>query len=400
MEHFPIVKSLIRVALAQDSVSVRHQVERLAASLHKAGDADGDAVDRLLSGEARTKNLTPSRLTKSSSGRTGRDRMSRSVAVPVDRETSAPLAALVFPEDNATRLPIFASSVSGTIDALLLEWQHQEQLTDAGLAPSLSCLIYGPPGTGKTTLALWLAKQLGLPAVVARLDGLISSFLGTTARNLGALFDFADRYECVLILDEFDAIAKLRDDPNEVGEIKRVVNALLQNIDARAGRGITIGLTNHESLLDPAVWRRFEVQLPVPLPGSAQRIEIAKTALATDDAGGDAEAKLLAWAAESLSGAELKTMASKLRKQRVLSQGRDRVPAELVAQLAMSTSSRGESGRVARLFLDGGSLTRLLADSSDIKFSQSELAHLLGVSTKTIGRRISGIGDEDIDHAS
>ena len=81
-----------------------------------------------------------------------------------------------------------------------------------------------------------------------KLDGLVSSFLGTTARNIGNLFAFANRHRCILLLDEFDAIAKVRDDPQEVGEIKRVVNALLQNLDTRRDVGFTIGITNHPKL--------------------------------------------------------------------------------------------------------------------------------------------------------
>src|SRR5207247_10685382 len=104
--------------------------------------------------------------------------------------------------------------------------------------------------TGKTRLARWMAAQLELPILLARMDGLVSSFLGTTARNIGNLFGFANRYRCLLLLDEFDALAKLRDDPQEVGEIKRVVNALLQNLDARSDLGLTIGITNHPKLLD------------------------------------------------------------------------------------------------------------------------------------------------------
>ncbi|MES3082451.1 ATP-binding protein [Sphingomonas faeni] len=126
--------------------------------------------------------------------------------------------------------------------------------------------MYRAPGTGKNSLALWIAHELGLPVVIAKLDGLVSSSLGAPARNIGNLFNFANRYDCILLIDEFDAIAKVRDDPQGSGEIKRVVNVVLQNLDARRYVGFTIGITNHSRLLDKAVWRGFEAQLDIPKP--------------------------------------------------------------------------------------------------------------------------------------
>ncbi|MFC5932080.1 AAA family ATPase [Cryobacterium melibiosiphilum] len=396
MEQIAIVKSLVRVALAQGDDAVRHQAERLAAALRKADDKDASAIERLLSATSQSKNLAPSHLTKSfSTGfATATERMLPGVAVPVDRESSAPLATIVFPENNLAAFPVLAPGVTDTLAGLLLEWKNHGRLIEAGLNPSLTCLIYGPPGTGKTTLALWLAHELGLPAVVARLDGLISSLLGTTARNLGALFAFANRYECVLVLDEFDAIAKLRDDPNEVGEIKRVVNTLLQNIDAREGRGVIIGLTNHQALLDPAVWRRFEVQLAIPLPGPDERFDIAKGALSAKNHESIAESKLLAWVSEGFSGSELVTLCAKYRKRLILSDGESRAPFETISQLAASTSVHTDRRRVFDL-ANENTLTRVLATNQDIRFSYSELAHVLGVSTKTISRRMSDTVEGD-----
>lgn len=105
-----------------------------------------------------------------------------------------------------------------------------------------------------------------MPLVIARLDSLISSYLGTTAKNIRSLFEFAQKMPCVLFLDEFDAIAKARDDSNELGELKRVVNSLLQNVDAMSSDSILIAATNHETLLDNAVWRRFGYKLKIEMP--------------------------------------------------------------------------------------------------------------------------------------
>ena len=119
-------------------------------------------------------------------------------------------------------------------------------------------LMFGPPGSGKTSAAEGLAAELGIPLVVVRLDSLISSYLGETASNLRRVVDYAARAPFVVLFDEFDAIGRNRDDPQEHGELKRVVNAFLQMIEAYSGTSLLLAATNHEQLLDPALWRRFD----------------------------------------------------------------------------------------------------------------------------------------------
>jgi SpoVK/Ycf46/Vps4 family AAA+-type ATPase len=388
MQNMPILKALIRAALAGDGREVvEHQVTRLISALRKADDPHAEVLQKVLLSAALPGRAAPSRLTRSSVS--DLERMTQGVPVPVDPDSAAPLATVVFPVDNLTVQPVFAPQVSAVVESMTQEWEHQAELLAAGLRPSLTALAYGPPGTGKTTLALWFAQQLELPAVVARLDGLISSLLGTTARNLGALFAFANRYNCVLILDEFDAIAKVRDDPNEVGEIKRVVNALLQNLDSRATTGITIGLTNHESLLDPAVWRRFEVQIPVPLPGFAERASIvaASVGVASEVA---SEAKLIAWLTDGMSGAEVATVCDKWKKRRIIDALSITNAAEVVVQAVMSTAARFGTPSVSNLD-NRDALIVALAQTNEVHFGVAELAGLFGVSPKTVSRRISEV---------
>lgn len=394
MEHFSIVRALGRAALADDNREVvAHQLGRLEAALRRSGDADADAVQKLISTSTQPRRAAPSRVARSRA--TLLERMAPGVPVPVDPESAAPLATVVFPEQNMALRPVFNDTVTEMVQSLTKEWEHQDQLMAAGLHPSLTALAYGPPGTGKTSLALWLAKELGLPAVVARLDGLISSLLGTTARNLGTLFSFANRYDCVLILDEFDAIAKLRDDPNEVGEIKRVVNALLQNMDTRATTGITLGLTNHETLLDPAVWRRFEVQVPIPVPAVPERTAIVDAALGGTD-GVEPEAKLIVWMTEGFSGAEVTTVCQKWRKRRIVDGADKSDPVQPIMQVTASTAARfGAADRPE--WPNREALIADLVRSGQVHFSQADLAHLCGISTKTVGRLVSKIQSEDND---
>lgn len=386
MQYSSIVKALSRAALVDGNQEVvSHQVSRLVAALRKDDDTDATALQKILDAAAVPNKSAPTRVSRSAMSTL--ERMKPGVPIPVDPDSSAPLATVVFPSENTAMEPVFSDDVSAVIRSLTREWEHQDALFEAGLRPSLTALVYGPPGTGKTTLALRLAKQLQLPAVVVRLDGLISSLLGTTARNLGALFEFANRYDCVLVLDEFDAIAKVRDDPNEVGEIKRVVNALLQNMDGRARAGITIGLTNHESLLDPAVWRRFEVQVPIPLPGASERAAIVEATLRRS-AVQPSESKLIAWLTDGMSGAEVTTVCDKWLKRRIVDADADASPADVVVQAIATTAARYGTSAASR-FADRDALIRGLAGDDDARFSQTEIAHLVGLSVKTVSRRTS-----------
>ncbi|MEO1140509.1 MAG: ATP-binding protein, partial [Pseudomonadota bacterium] len=297
MEHFPIIQALCRAAMAEPTPAVRKQVERLRAALIKEGDEkQAGSIAKILTAAERLKDVAPSRIERSRANLSG-EVIGRSTQVPVDRETSAALAEIIFPDDIHATAPLFNATVSQATESIVGEWRNLEALSTVDIIPSKTCLIYGEPGTGKTRLALWVAHELQLPVVLVRLDGLVSSFLGTTARNIGNLFTFANRHRCILLLDEFDAIAKVRDDPQEVGEIKRVVNTLLQNLDGRQSIGLTIGITNHPNLLDPAVWRRFEIQLEIPKPDFQVRKAIAEHFMPPVVAP-DSHIRLIAWFTE------------------------------------------------------------------------------------------------------
>lgn len=187
--------------------------------------------------------------------------------VPVDTESRTALADIIYPDENKYEV-ILSKSNEDKLKSFILSYKNADKLNSLGIGVSNSLLLYGPPGCGKTKCAYLIARELNLPLVVARLDSLISSYLGTTAKNIRTLFEYAQKMPCVLFLDEFDAIAKARDDSNELGELKRVVNSLLQNVDSMSSDSLLLAATNHEKLLDSAVWRRFDYKLEVELPDS------------------------------------------------------------------------------------------------------------------------------------
>jgi hypothetical protein len=192
-------------------------------------------------------------------------------AAPVDVDSRMELVETVFPVVVAKR-PVFGGQVQDVLDDVLREWQSLDLLIKEGLTPARMLLFCGQPGVGKTLAAHWLAQELKLPLLTLNLATVMSSYLGKTGNNVRAVFDHAMTRPCVLLLDEFDAIAKRRDDDSDVGELKRLVNVLLQALDEWPANALLIAATNHGELLDPAVWRRFDhvVQFEPP---SAELIE-------------------------------------------------------------------------------------------------------------------------------
>lgn len=214
-------------------------------------------------------------LSKKNSSFTSLDSLS---AKPVDTESRMEIVEITMPNIEMSRV-ILDKYVLEAINNFIESYKRRETLLKSGIDVSNSLLLYGPPGCGKTTVAQLIASVMGLPLVTARLDGLVSSLLGSTAKNIRKIFDFASKRECILFLDEFDVIAKLRDDKNELGELKRVVNSLIQNIDSFSTDSILIAATNHHELLDPAIWRRFSTVITLEKPQKEEIEQLLRSLL-------------------------------------------------------------------------------------------------------------------------
>ena len=254
------------VQLARLSLTGRDQdtalyVQRTARKLRDSDPAVADALVGMLR-EAPTRS-SPLRRASPSGPKD----------VPVDSDSRLALARVEDPPIVDAE-PILPPVVQRAIQQLIDERECGDELARVGLSPTRTALLLGPPGVGKTMAARWIAASLGQPLLLLDLSAVMSSLLGRTGMNLRHVLDYAKAQRCVLLIDELDSIGKRRNDDSDVGELKRLVNVLLQQIDDWPSDGsLLLGATNHPGLLDPAIWRRFEVAVEFPLPDLVARVQ-------------------------------------------------------------------------------------------------------------------------------
>lgn len=275
---------------------------------------------------------------------------------------------------NEVVLPVSQRTI---LDQIIEEQKNADKLIKHNMAPVNRLLLCGPPGTGKTMTAKALGHELGLPIAYVRLDGLVSSYLGQTSTNLRKVFDSVKNQRVILFLDEFDAIAKKRDDSNELGELKRVVTTLLQNFDNMPGNVFLIAATNHEHLLDPAIWRRFNVTITLDLPNLQQRKDMLIKWF-DDYEIPDTEKidfELLGKISEGLNGAQIRELSSAAGKSYLM---KEKLKTEDVTAILLQQLTKFSS--------DGEEAIRVIVEM-----------HERGVSTRQIGKAL-GIPNTTLDY--
>jgi SpoVK/Ycf46/Vps4 family AAA+-type ATPase len=254
------ILKIIEGGLAKDASKVYSYAKLLAEKLVKDGDDNlSKMIFRIIEKKAQANTVT----------------MDELMTTPVDHESRMSIVDIDVPSKEKMPIvlqPMIRNQIADFINAV----KYQNKLIDHGIETSNTLLLYGKPGCGKTTVARYISEQTELPLVIARFDAIVSSLLGNTAKNIRKIFDFAHNKPCILFLDEFDAIAKARDDQHELGELKRVINSLLQNIDAFSNNNILIAATNHPELLDKAIWRRFNHVIEIGLPQENEIIDLMK----------------------------------------------------------------------------------------------------------------------------
>ena len=242
-----LILSLVDAALTCDSNNAQMLVRKLASKIRDSDNALYIKISAKIESNVLRKVSTSSK------------------ALPVDADSRQALVKIEEVVYEA-QTPIHSNENEDLLEQVLMERRYYDELLSEGIFPTKSIIFQGPPGVGKTMSARWLAYKLQLPLLTLDLASVMSSFLGKTGSNVKAVLDYAISFPCVLLLDEFDAIAKKRDDDRELGELKRLVTVLLQAIDQWPATSLLIAATNHGDLLDPAIWRRFDMEIAFSLP--------------------------------------------------------------------------------------------------------------------------------------
>jgi DNA-binding transcriptional regulator YiaG len=365
-----LLLDLVRYGLEAEPRSVRHIARRLLK-----GGAERSESFRHRLGELLVENAASP--TRAASG---------GISLPVEPETHRPLASI----ERGPRQdpPILLPAAEVAIEQLVSSRSKMGALVKAGIEPPRTVLLTGPPGVGKSMTAAAVAVRLDLPLVTVELTSLMSSFLGKTGQNLSLLLEHARETPCVLFLDEFDAVAKRRDDITEIGELKRLVNMLLLELDRWPVSGLLVAATNHPQLLDPAVERRFDVIVDLQLPDVDQRRAILTRAierLVVRGRPSDLTVAGIALALDGKSGADLERIVSQAARASVLD---ETSIADELAQLAIDPLRSPEATAEQRISFS--------IVASENGMTQRQIADLLGVSHPTVGKWIAA-GRERFD---
>lgn len=260
-----LLKRLFRAIQSGSDSNIEVLCRRVIEDEKKAGHSRvAEDLERILAESKKTRHpdFSPGTLT----------------SLPVSKRESAPLVHVI-PHERLRHHMVLSEGVEARFRAIEREFAAQHRLAAHGLKPSRRILLYGPPGCGKSLGAERLAWATGLPLYRVRFDTLLSSFFGETLSNLRRVFDQISTTPSALFLDECDTLARSRTERNDVGEVNRITNALLELLDSYRGNGLIIAATNLDSALDNALFRRFDEIVRLPLPSTEEISRLLKSTL-------------------------------------------------------------------------------------------------------------------------
>ncbi len=302
--------------------------------------------------------------------------------VPVDADSRLALAKTEYPVLLVSE-PILNAQLALRLEQVIQEREHLSALERQGLGPTRSLLFVGPPGVGKTMSARWLAEQLGRPLITLDLATVMSSYLGKTGANIRSVLEYAKAVPSVLLLDEFDAIAKKRDDEGDVGELKRLVTVLLQEVDDWPATSLLIAATNHGELLDAAVWRRFDDVLEFDPPSEEERAAVLRRLFAEDVSQVEPWLPLLVSLWEGQSFSDLTRMVQWIRRRATITNA-------TVLDVVLDRIGHGLRSGSAE---DRKQAANLLAKGG---YSDRAISELVGISRDTIRKSRAKTSDTEL----
>ena len=244
-------------------------------------------------------------------------RFKHNLPIPRDTEKGFPLLEIQHFEVDFDAL-FLSDRTKNQLERIMLEFKDADVLASYNLEHKKKILLCGKPGTGKTFSVQAISSALHIPVVYIRFDAIISSYLGETAGNLRKVFDFIESGTWIVLFDEFDIIGKNRDDHHEHGEIKRVVNNFLQMLDNIKGESLLFAATNHQNMLDSAIWRRFDAVIDYELPDEITRQKLFEHYLKPLKRDKTLNLKHAAKASKDLSPADIKMVAIEALKTAII----------------------------------------------------------------------------------
>ena len=209
-------------------------------------------------------------------GLSGRSEKPIPIAAP--RGELAGLVRAAYPETHLSDL-VLGEDLLRRVRRLVREHRESELLRLNGLEPRRKFLFSGPPGTGKGMTAAAIAGELGLPLFSILLDGVITKFMGETASKLRLVFEAMQTARGVYFFDEVDALASSRGADNDIGEARRMLNSFLQFLEEDRSASVIVAATNHRSLLDPAIFRRFDAAFAYAKPSVGEARQVLRNHL-------------------------------------------------------------------------------------------------------------------------